>query len=156
MKEEGYDFLLAYLGNNKNVDNFFSIEDNIEEVVKKYTEQKDEDKVNDIVERIKDLFNNKNNEVTLNHKLYETKEEYKHFNEKHEIVDYSSRLKTNMKQEDIIKLKGYLLSLKKIGFFKRLVLKYKFKTIIYKDDSLDCFIPFWIVSYIRLKLKKLS
>ena len=108
IKEDGYDFLLAYLGNSKNVDSFFSVEDNIEEIIKKYKEEKNEEDVGEIVKRIKILFQNKNNEVILNHKLFEINEEYKHFCEKHDCVDYSSRFKKEMNYDDVIKLKGIL------------------------------------------------
>ena len=140
MKEEGLEYLLAYLGNSENVDNFFSIADNLEERISQLQHKSNSTNVSGLIADLKDLYEAKNNEIKLKQELYELEQEYSHFKSQYEIIDYSDIIKEYSDYNKYFELKYYLLSLKKTGFIQKFVLKHKYKIDANRIDSLDSFI----------------
>lgn len=134
MKEYDLDFILACLGNNKNVENFFTKSDNLESIVENMRQYKIDDDVNEIVDKLKELYNVNKKIINLKHQLFELEQEFKYYKEKHEYVDCSNIVGKYSNFEKNLDLKYYLLSLNKITFLKKLKLKIKYK-IRYKDIS---------------------
>ena len=156
MKDENMDFLLAYLGNSDNVDKFFSNSDNIEKRILEIVTNSDEKNIDVCIDKLKMLYERKNKSVQIEKDLFELKEEYKHFKEQHKFVDYSNIIKDYNNYDMYFKLKYYLLSLKKIGFINKVILRFKYKFDFNKIDSLESFINYLEYKYYDLKRDSLK
>ena len=155
LKEEDLDYILAYLGNSENVDNFFANEHDLEDKIIKL-EKKIELPVVSIINDLKELYRVKNDEERLKKELYELKQEFTHFKLQHNVENYSSFASHFNNANKYLDLKYYLISLKKIGFFQKLVLKSKYKLDIKFIDSLEKFVIYLDNKYYELRINELS
>ena len=156
MKEEGLDFLIAYLGNSENVNTFFSKEDNLVESISTIKKENTRSIIDKLVEQLRFLYKVQNEEVKMKQALFELEQEIVHFKEHYKIVDYSNSLVDYDDYNKYLDLKYYLLSLKRIGFFKRLCLKIKYGLKFKKSISLDSFIIYLDYKCYEAKLNNLK
>ena len=128
LKEKNFDFFVAYLGNSKKVTSFFENQKNLSTELKNIV-TKNENEFNNLNE-LMDLFNKQNvlSKSILEYK--ELKEEQKHYMEHYTYKDMSTLFKNPKICENysfLNNFKYYLLSLRKMNFFNKLIIKYKYK-----------------------------
>lgn len=155
MKEEGLDFLMAYLGNMDNVDKFFSKPDNLGESIKNINRNNTTENVN-LTKKLEKLYIVKNNLTCLEHELYEIQEEFNHYKELHSYIDYTDYFNPYKNSEKYISLKNYLLTIKKINFISRLKLSFKYNFQRLDLPQFEDFIIFLEYKFFEKKIDELN
>ena len=156
MKENGFSFLLAYLGNSENVEKFFSISDNLEEEISNIEVEKADEPLDVLINKIKYLYNLVNENIKLKQELYEIEEEFKHFKMQHEYVDFSNVFKGFDDYNNYLSFKYDLLAVKKLGLFQKIKLWFKYKIKASRIESLDKFILYLEYKYLEGKISELK
>lgn len=134
MKDYDLDFLLAYLGNKDNVEKFFLNNTQISEKIIKFQNFKNrQQEVNKYINIVDKLYYYSNKLKLIDYDIQRLEHEQILFNEKKFCID---ELEVPIKNYDyLLKLKMYLMSLKKLNFFNKLILRfwYKIKINDYSD-----------------------
>lgn len=155
LEDAGYEFVLASLGSNNNVDNFFKKEDLLKEKIRTLTfENKKYD--SSILPLLEKLYDEKNQLQQLKDDLFKLEMEYKHFinnNDNKKLVDYKIEFKNFT---SYLELKNQLVFTKKITLFNKILLYLKFRVNVNKIQDLDNFIFFLDYKYYEFKIKWLT
>lgn len=155
MKEYGFDFLLAYLGNRDNVDKFFEQHDNIKETIEKFKEYEGNDYNIFSYKQTIDTLNSERIKIqNINSQILKLEEEKKHY-----INKYSTLKKFEIENIDynkFVKLQNYILKIKKLNFINKLVFKYIYKVSINSDDQIKEFIDYLNAKYYDFKIEFLN
>ena len=133
MKEYDLDFLLAYLGNKNNVDRFFLNKVSLSEKISNFKTCENKIKLVSECNKVIENLNKYTNDIKLiEYKINTLELEQKHFNEKKFCID---ELEVNVDNyRKLLELQKYLISIKKVNFINKRILKYRFNIVI-KDYS---------------------
>ena len=157
LKEHDLDFLIAYLGNSENVDRFFEKEDNLLtslEILKTKIKGDRYESVLPLINTLEKLFKYQNDIIIQKQDLYEIEEEFHHYQKNNEYVDFGYDFIKKYSIEKCLELKYYLISLKKIGFFQKLRLKYKYKIKELDYDQVQNLQTYIDYKYYELRIKQ--
>lgn len=154
MKEYDLDFLLASLGNYENVSKFFSQEDDLLERVGKIKKEVVVKQTN--INKLRELYDYNNKIAKLKLEYEELEKELNHYIDTHEIVEYDYICKELYDYKEYLNLKNYLLSIKKINVFHKLVLKFKYDFRKFEFEEIDSLATYLEYLFYLKKLKSIE
>lgn len=154
LKEMGYEFILASLGNSINVENFFKTDDFIQEKINNldYNEEKNSADV-EFLER---LYRVKNKLQLLEESLYNIETEFMHFkcnNSDKRLFNYNIKVKN---YESFLELKNILTLSKRISFLQRVLIKLKYKIKLKLINDMANFIYYLDYMYYETRINELQ
>lgn len=157
MQEQGLDYIIAYLGNIDNVEKFFSKRIKLEEKIKSiHFEQEGYASLNNIKEKLEKLYQYLNELTILKQRHYDLNEEFRHYKENHSFIDYSNLIKRGYDYNTYLNIKYYLLSIKKLNFFTKLKLRFKYKIKKLNYNLINEFIVYLEYQFYYKKLEELE
>ncbi len=136
MKEYDLDFLLAYLGNKDNVNKFFLNETSLQEKINRFSSCKNYEKQICECKNVLENLNQYNTDIKqLDYKINKIETEQKHFNNKQFCIEELEIPVDNYEQ--LLNIQKYLISIKKLNFINKLILKLKYKIIINDPSDIE-------------------
>ena len=154
----GYSFIAATLGNNINIEKFF--EEYNTEIPAFEKNKVDITTLKNLYYDLPNCFKNENNKKIVNEKLSAIELEYKHFLLDNKEIDFSKiKVKPEkVKSEDVINTLVFLKeSDKKISFFTKLKLRFKFKlNKSFFSNSLDEWVTYFNNLYYLAKISEIK
>ena len=154
MKEYGFDFLIAYLGNRDNVDKFFEHNDDIKENIKKLQHYKKQDNnIYHYQQTIEKFDKTKIRIQEIKQEIIKFDQEKKHFQSKYTSV-------SNLNLEDLnysklLKLQKFIFKVNKLNFLNRIILKIKYKISIKSQVKLELLQDYLNLAYYDFKIEQL-
>lgn len=136
MKEYDLDFLLAYLGNRDNVNKFFLNEIPVANKIERFSNfQNSEKQVCECSKIIENLYKYNNDIKQLEYKINKLEEEQKHFNNKNFNIQELPIPIDNY--EELLKIQKHLISIKKLNFIEKIILKLIYKINIKEYSEIE-------------------
>lgn len=153
--DEGYEYLLANLGNLNNVANFFSKKDNLKERITKYEQFFKVDTLS-YIKKLINVYKMKNDLQNLKNILYDIELEYKHFKQKNEekiIPNYNLKLND---YRSVLKLKNIIIGKKRIGLISIIMFFIKYNINLRMLKKLDSLVLYLDNRYYDLKINEIK
>lgn len=155
LKQYGYDFILAHLGNAKNVENFFTKKDDLDDRLHNLGNVTDTNqKVGSMILKLQDLYIKQNQLQQLKKAQFELENEYRHYCEKYDTNEYGYHF-TIHTYEKALQFRIDILS-KKMNIFRKIYIWFKYRVYISKDYHLDELCIYLEKLYYRLKIEKIK
>lgn len=154
MKEYGFDFLLAYLGNRDNVDKFFENEDNLQEYIEKYKQyNKQDENIYFYKQKIEKLDEYKIRIQEINQQIIKLEAEKKQYENKYfNVPNFNLE---HLNKNKLLKLQSYILKIKKYSFINKMILKIKYNVSISSQEQLEQLQKYWSIEFYNSKIKEL-
>lgn len=146
LKQWGYDFIVAHLGNENNVKSFFEKEDNLENNLDSLGSVTNDSKnISLITKKLESLYIKQNRLQKLKQEKLELEREYEHYKETYDGNIYDYNLNIN-NYEKALSLRNELLSMRCIHLLRRIMIWLKYQIHISKN---------WYTNEVCIYLEKL-